>query len=287
MRVLVTNDDGISSHALAPLVDLARRVGDEVMLAAPTREYSGAGASLLGTGADGRLLLEERGRLDGVRTLAVQASPAMIVFSASYGAFGPVPDLVLSGVNLGANTGRATLHSGTVGAALTAASLGIPAMAVSVASARPRHLDVAHLVADRALGWLLAQDRSYISDKVLNVNVPDLPLPEVRGMRQARLASFGAVAARVEEHGTGYVTLTYSGLGSGDELGTDAYLLARGWATLTLLDGVSSVPEAPLPRWDAPAARDWREHSGDAGDRPDAPATGLRGAVGTGRVTSG
>lgn len=272
MRILVTNDDGIQSPALGALVNVAQSRGADVVVAAPNREYSGASASLLGTEVDGRLVLDRAsapGVPRSVTSYAVHAAPAMIVFAASYGAFGPRPDLVLSGVNLGANTGRATVHSGTVGAALTASALGIRGMAVSVASATPHHLDTVEPLASQALEWLLERPES--CNQVLNLNVPDLPAEQLRGMRQARLASFGAVQARVKEKGIGHVTLTYSGLGAGTEKGTDAYLLARGWATLTLINGLSSDPGAALPLVAGPAAADWVERPADDGARPDAP----------------
>lgn len=288
MRVLITNDDGIDSPALATLVEVALRAGAEPIVVAPNREFSGASASLLGTEVDGRLLIENRsspGLPDGVASYAAHAAPAMIVFAAAYGAFGPRPDFVLSGVNLGANTGRATLHSGTVGAALAATAQGIPAMAVSIASPRPNHLATAGALASHALDWLLGHDP--LSNQVLNLNVPDLPGAQVRGMRQAALASFGAVRARVKEKGQGHVTLTYSGLGAGEEKGTDAYLLERGWATLTLINSLAGDPTADLPFLAGPAAADWVERPTDSGSRPDEAAGDPVGEVSSGRTMSG
>lgn len=273
MRILITNDDGIRSPALAPLVAVARELTDDVVVAAPNREFSGASASLLGTEHDGRLVVDRAlppdvGPEDDVEGWAVHAAPAMIVFAAAYGAFGARPDLVLSGVNLGANTGRATLHSGTVGGALSAAAQGIPGMAVSIASSAPRHLETARALTAQALPWYLARDPH--CNQVLNLNVPDLPWQQLRGMRQAALASFGAVRARVKEKGHGHVTLTYAGLGAGNEKGTDAYLLARGWATLTLLESLTGVDDVDLPSLAGPASTDWVEHPDDDGRRPDA-----------------
>jgi 5'-nucleotidase len=139
---------------------------------------------------------------------------------------------VLSGVNHGPNTGHAVLHSGTVGAALTAATHGRRALAVSMAAAEPRHWETAGEVARRALGWLLAHG---VEGTVLNVNVPDVPLDRLRGLRQARLAAFGAVQADVGETGEGHVTMTFSEIDAEHEAGTDAALLVRGWATATAL----------------------------------------------------
>ncbi len=249
MHVLVTNDDGITSYGLTVLAQAALAAGHEVTVVAPHRQYSGASAALTAQESEGQLVfVEERpeGLPEQVRAFGVKAAPGLIGFVASFGAFGFRPDVVLSGINLGANTGRAILHSGTVGAALSAAQHGIRAMAVSIAAGDPQHWDTARHVTDHALAWLLEIDG--IGDRVLNVNVPDVAPDRLRGIRPASLASFGAVQARVKELGTGYVQLTYTGVEAEEEPGTDHYLLARGWATLTMLrapvadDGGVSLP---------------------------------------------
>lgn len=251
MRALITNDDGINSPGLTPLARIARRAGFEVVVAAPHREYSGASASLTSREVDGRLALtagRPPGLDDDIISTGVKAAPALIAFTASYGAFGPRPDLVLSGINIGANTGRATLHSGTIGAALSAATQGIRAMAVSVAAAQPQHWETAEHVAERALAWLLEQDAD---ERVLNVNVPDVPLDRLRGLRPATLAGFGAVQARVKESGRDYVSMTYSGATAREEPGTDHYLLSHGWATATMMRApVEDDDGLELPRFD-------------------------------------
>lgn len=163
MRVLVTNDDGIGSPGLAVLVRAALEVGaDEVVVAAPARDSSGASASLLGAELDGRLVVdrtEAPDLPDGVASFGVRAAPGLIAFVAAHGGFGPKPDLLLSGVNRGANTGHAVLHSGTVGAALSAATHGIRGLAVSLADARPQHWATAGAYTAHVLRWLLDQPR--------------------------------------------------------------------------------------------------------------------------------
>ena len=130
MRILITNDDGWDSPGIGILATVARECGATVVVAAPAWNSSGASAALTGVAEQGRLLIEERSRDDvpGLPFIAVEAAPAMIVRAGVHGAFGPPPDLVLSGINQGANTGHAVLHSGTVGAALTAATHGCRAV---------------------------------------------------------------------------------------------------------------------------------------------------------------
>ncbi|GII98490.1 5'-nucleotidase [Sediminihabitans luteus] len=247
MRALITNDDGIMSEGLAVLAASAVEAGYEVVVAAPARESSGASASLLGAEKDGRLVVESvraPGLPDGVTSLAVRAAPALIAFVAAYGGFGPKPDLVLSGVNKGANTGNAVLHSGTVGAALSATTHGITSVAVSIDAAAPTHWDTARRVTDHGLAWATSHD---LAGRVLNLNVPDLPLDRVRGLRQAPLATFGAVSARIHQDDDRNLTLRYTGTDASGEPESDAGLLVRGWATATLLRAPFADVSAVFP----------------------------------------
>lgn len=235
MRILVTNDDGIESAGLAVLARAALNRGHQVKVAAPAEEYSGASASLSGEEIDGKIALVEAdppNMPDGVECVGVKAAPALIAFLASYGAFGDVPDLVLSGVNLGANTGKATLHSGTVGAVLTAASHGIPGIAVSITSGQPQHWETALLVTTFALErW----EQRPFDNRILNINVPDVAPERLRGLKPAELASFGAVQAQIDRGDHEHIAVTYSAETGREEPESDHYLLTHGWATATLL----------------------------------------------------
>lgn len=134
LTALITNDDGIDSPGLLHLAQAVVEAGLNVVVAAPASEFSGSSASITATEEDGRILFERRSLdgLDGVSAYVVQAAPALITLLAAHGTFGTAPDLVLSGINRGANIGRAILHSGTVGAALTGGVNGGKAMAVSL-----------------------------------------------------------------------------------------------------------------------------------------------------------
>ena len=253
MRVLVTNDDGVDSPGVQALARVARDAGHDVVLAAPHTERSGASASLSTLAEDGRLLVHERHLpdLDGVRVLAVEATPGFIAFVAGRGAFGDPPDLVLSGINRGPNTGYAILHSGTVGAALTAATQGAPGLAVSLdTEAHDPHWDTAAAVAARALEFFAPSAEARAGERhpqagmhppVLNVNVPDVPLGELRGIRAAELARVGAVQAVVGEVGEGYVTVRFGAVDLPDVPDSDAVLLREGWATATFVQVPSRV----------------------------------------------
>lgn len=253
MKVLITNDDGIASEGLHVLARAAAGCGLDVTVAAPHEERSGTSASLIATTEDGRLLMarESIPDLDGVDAFGVEATPAYITWAALRGAFGGQPDLVLSGVNLGPNTGHAVLHSGTVGAALTAVAHGVPALAFSMTSPmteptrralQPSHWETAAHVVEQTLRWVLEQRD--LEPVVLNVNVPDVPRDRLRGLRTAPLATFGAVQADVHEVGEDYVAMTFSEIDVTQEPGTDAALQLDGWATVTPITLPSEVSVA-------------------------------------------
>jgi 5'-nucleotidase len=235
-RVLITNDDGVASEGIRRLALVARELGLDVVVAAPQHESSGCSAGLTAVEADGRIVVDEHklAGLDGVPVYGVAALPAFIALIGTRGAFGKAPDLILSGINRGPNTGHAILHSGTVGAALTAVSNGCPAMAVSLDVGDEWQWDTAAEVAATALPLLLEAH----GPVVLNVNVPPVPLDEIRGLRTARLASFGAVQTNISEVGEGYVGVSIEDIDADVEPGTDVALLAEGYATITPLQPV-------------------------------------------------
>jgi 5'-nucleotidase len=129
-----------------------------------------------------------------------------------------------------------------VGAALTARTQGCPGLAVSIASAAPRHWETAARVAGDVLRGLLAA----AEPMVLNLNVPDLPLDELRGLRRATLASFGAVQMTITEAGRGYVQVGVEAEQAAVEPGTDAALVAEGFATVTALRPICELDDVDL-----------------------------------------
>lgn len=142
MRVMVTNDDGVASPGLHALAGALVAAGHDVVVAAPDRDMSGSAAAIGQIHVDEEIEAElvELPGLTGVPAYAVDGPPGLCVLAARLGGFGEPPELVVSGVNPGCNTGRAILHSGTVGAALTAANFGCRGLAVSLdVSSRKLH----------------------------------------------------------------------------------------------------------------------------------------------------
>lgn len=242
--VLITNDDGIESPGLHALARAAIAAGLDTVVAAPAREHSGASAAITGAELDGRVRMGRHpvGELP-IPCYSVHAAPALITLLAAHGAFGDAPKLVLSGVNRGANVGHAVLHSGTVGAALTAGANGARGLAVSLdVGMHPLecHWEAAAQVALPLLMRLLESPPG----TVLNLNVPNSAAAATLTPRHATLAAFGVVQTTAAEPGEGDVRLTVADVtGTLDER-SDAVVLRAGHATITAL---IAVGEAPLP----------------------------------------
>ncbi|HHQ41267.1 MAG TPA: 5'/3'-nucleotidase SurE [Chromatiales bacterium] len=177
MRILVSNDDGYAAPGIRVLAEALRRIA-EVTVVAPDRDRSGASNSLT---LDDPIRAEVMD--DGV--IRVQGTPTDCVHLAITGLLEHEPDMVVSGINAGANLGDDVLYSGTVAAAMEGRFLGRPAIAVSVVSPRPRHYETAAEVAVRLVRQVL--EDPVPADTILNVNVPDVPLAELRGFEATRL----------------------------------------------------------------------------------------------------
>ena len=178
MRLLLSNDDGYRAPGLRCLAERLRDLG-EVTVVAPSRDRSGASNSL-------SLEQDLRVRTDAPGFHYVEeGTPTDCVHLAITGLMSPEPDLVVSGINRGANLGDDVLYSGTVAAAMEGRTLGLPAIAVSMAHPNPAHYETAAQVV-RCLVRLLPE-HPLPEYGLLNVNVPDLPGARIRGVRVTRL----------------------------------------------------------------------------------------------------
>lgn len=248
----MTNDDGIDAPGLAALVRAAADAGHRVIAAAPARQASGSSAAVLidpvpGEDAPARIRVEERSVEGAASAWAVSASPALCVRLAIGGSFGEPPEVVLSGVNPGPNTGRVLLHSGTVGAVLTAGTMGVPAIAVSLDELdddAPHLFDQAAVVAVSLLDAALAERPG----TVLNVNVPNAPGPHP--LVEAPLDSAGIVHTTTPDADADELSIAIAlDGGQPPEEGSDVDRLRRGAATVTAIVPPRATPLAsPLPR---------------------------------------
>lgn len=250
-RVLITNDDGIDAPGLLPLAQVALAAGLDVVIAAPEQEFSGASASIIAThdaavtaaGGKGRVHVTRREIPGFDQAHAVGAAPALIVLLALHGSFGDPPDVVLSGINHGANVGNAILHSGTVGAALTAGAGAARGLAVSLdvglSGGDVQHFDVAASVAARLLAELVGAPPS----TVWNLNVPNRSGAGTIELVEAPLAPFGIVQTTMTEADGEEVALSVREHSAAEAPGTDMERLAAGLATITAVQALATHPD--------------------------------------------
>ena len=236
MRILLTNDDGVNAAGLKVLERIAARFSDDVWIVAPTEEQSGAGHSLtLTRPVRLRKLGERRFCVTGTPTDSVMMAIAHIMKDAA-------PDLILSGVNRGANLGEDVTYSGTVSAAMEGALAGIPSIALSQSYAREGMGDTVPFAAAEA--WAETALRPLLSAPfeprtLVNINFPALPPDRVNGIRvvQQGLRDYGRlrIVERTDPRGYQYF---WFGLGPMIETAshsTDLEAVADGYVAVTPL----------------------------------------------------
>jgi 5'-nucleotidase len=246
-RLLVTNDDGIHGPGLHALVAGLARGGHEVVVVAPDHDASGTSASVGGESFSAGLPVH-RAELPGCREVeawALAGPPAMCVLASILGGFGDPFDAVVSGINAGANTGRVIIHSGTVGAALTAQNFGLRALAVSLAGREQDkggwRWDPAVELAVRLVERLLEAPPRVM----VNLNVPHIGDGAVPPLRWARLGTFGTVRSAVTGFEEGHLQFELAAADEELRSDTDTALLRKGIATLTALGGLAEVWSVP------------------------------------------
>ncbi|MDP8246703.1 MAG: 5'/3'-nucleotidase SurE [Candidatus Tritonobacter lacicola] len=180
MRVLLTNDDGINSPGLHALWERVREVAD-VVVVAPATEQSAVGHAIT---LSSPLRIEEVRRDGSVYGYAVNGTPADCVKIAISTFLKETPDIVVSGINLGPNTGTNVIYSGTVSAATEGTILGIPSMAVSLTTFTDPHYDYAAKLAGRLVTAI--HEHGLPDSTLLNVNVPNVTEDKIAGIRITR-----------------------------------------------------------------------------------------------------
>ncbi len=237
MHILLCNDDGYSARGLTALADALRRLAD-VSIVAPERDRSGASNSLT---------LERPLRATEIDkgVIKVDGTPTDCVHLAVTGLLDPEPDMVLAGINHGANMGDDILYSGTVAAATEGRFLGLPAVAISLASTTHRHFETAAHVAVSLVENI--QSKPLPKDTILNVNVPDVPLHQLRGYQATRLGQrhkAEPVVKSLDPRGREIFWVGPAGPEQDAGPGTDFYAVRSGYVSVTPL-------QIDLTRYDA------------------------------------
>ena len=242
MRILISNDDGYS----APGIDhLARALAEiaEVTVVAPERDRSGASNSLT---LDRPLSLKRAAN----GYYYVNGTPTDCVHLAVTGMLDDLPDMVVAGINLGANMGDDTIYSGTVAAATEGFLLGIPALAVSLCSKAGAHFETAARVARETVEMIVRQGMQ--EPMLLNVNVPDVPYEALQGRVVTRLGKrhkAEPVVRTVTPRNETVYWVGAAGAAQDAGEGTDFYAVARHQVSMTPLQiDLTHTQQLPMLR---------------------------------------
>ncbi len=244
MRILLSNDDGIHAAGISAMYQAIRDLGD-VHVVAPEAERSAVGHAITLSNPLKTKRVSKNGEFFGY---AVDGMPADCVKLAVTALLDQPPDLVLSGINLGPNAGINVLYSGTVSAATEGTILGIPSMAVSLATFQDPLWDTAARVAREFTLRILEQNIP--KDTLLNVNVPNIPYDQLKGVRVTRMGRSRFVEVfhrRTDPRGNEYYWLDGEMKQFDDEPDSDLRVLEEGYVSITPL-WFDLTHESALPR---------------------------------------
>lgn len=228
MRILVSNDDGYQAKGIIQLATALREIA-EVIVVAPDRDRSGASNSLT---LKNPLYINPHDE----GAYSVEGTPTDCVHLAITGLLEQEPDMVVSGINAGSNMGDDVLYSGTVAAAIEGRFLGLPALAISLASAQSEHFATAARVAKELVLKLLSAPLP--ADTILNVNVPDLPWEELAGYQATRLGQrhkSEPVLKTTDPRGNTIYWVGPAGSEQDAGPGTDFFAVRNGYVSITPL----------------------------------------------------
>jgi 5'-nucleotidase len=228
MRILLSNDDGYLAAGMSALAEALKDLA-EIVVVAPERNRSGASNSLT---LDRPLQLKKAAN----GFYFVNGTPTDCVHLAVTGMLDPLPDMIVSGINLGANMGDDTIYSGTVAAATEGFLLGIPAIAISLTSPAGKYFETAGRVARELVERFIRQPIS--QPVLLNVNVPDLPYDQIAGLEVTRLGKRHKAEPVVKMLSPRNETVYWIGAaGAAQDAGpgTDFHAVERGFVSVTPL----------------------------------------------------
>lgn len=228
MRILISNDDGYFAPGIEALASALSGLG-EIIVYAPERDRSGASNSLTLSRP-----LTVRRAANGFHF--VDGTPTDCVHLAVTGIMGALPDLVVSGINDGANMGDDTIYSGTVAAATEGFLLGVPSIAFSLVEKGHAHLETAARVAREVVERYVG--RRWLAPKLLNVNIPAVPYEELKGFEVTRLGRrhhAEAVIPMQNPRGETVYWIGKAGAENDNGPGTDFYATANGRVSISPL----------------------------------------------------
>ena len=228
MKILLSNDDGFLAPGLAMLAKKLREIG-EITVVAPDRNRSGASNSL-------SLVNPLRTTVAENGFIAVNGTPTDCVHLAVTGLLKEMPDMVVSGINEGSNLSDDVLYSGTVAGAMEGRFLGVASIAISLAGPKCQHYETAGEIAKQMVVRL--RNDPLPQHTILNVNVPDLPLNEVRGIQVTRLGTrhiAEPTIKTIDPRGRRIYWIGQPGPEEDAGPGTDFYAVNSGYVSITPL----------------------------------------------------
>ena len=201
MHILISNDDGYKSKGIQVLINELKKIA-QITVVAPSRNRSGASSSL---SLDRSIKVTKKE--DSFYFLS--GTPTDCVHIALTGLMQTLPDMVISGINHGPNLGDDTIYSGTVAAAIEGYLLDIPSFAISMGSVNPKHFETAAKVTSDLIK--LYNKKKVSSASLLNINVPDIPYDELKGLEVTRLGKRHAAEKAMEKKHTQKESLYWIG----------------------------------------------------------------------------
>ena len=244
MHILLSNDDGYLAPGLQAIADELSTLA-KITVVAPDRNRSGASNSLT-------LQRPLRAQMTPSGFFKVDGTPTDCVHLALTGLLSQEPDMVVSGINLGANLGDDVIYSGTVAAATEGRFLGLPALAVSLAGTKELNFATAAKATGQIIKRLLKHPLS--EDTILNINVPDVPWSEIKGIQATRLGFRHRAEPVVQQHDPyGHKIYWVGPAGPAQDAGegTDFYAINHNYVSVTPLqiDLTRHEGVKPLQRW--------------------------------------
>ncbi len=234
MRILITNDDGVRAPGLIALAEAVARLGDVVIVAPATQQSAVSHSITLHKPL--RCTAEKDFPVEGIRVFSTNGTPTDAVLLGIHAVFGERPDVILSGINAGPNLGADVTYSGTVAGAMEGVVARVPSIAISMgAFDNLRYADCAEFASRLAA---MAGDGVFPDDVLLNVNYPNIPPDEIKGIAITRLGRRwydDVLHKRVDPRGREYYWITGKLVQRSGDRGTDACELDGGYISVTPL----------------------------------------------------
>jgi len=226
MKILISNDDGYQSEGIQTLVRYLS-VGHEVTVMAPNENKSAASSSLT-------LNKPLKPSKINANTYSIDATPSDCVHLALCGFLEDKFDLVVTGINFGPNLGDDVIYSGTVAGAIEGRFLGLPSVAFSLASWQSEHFETAGKVAQQIVNQIHTSQLSH--DTVLNVNVPDVPIEQIKGFQTTRLGKRHMSEPSIQDkEDSSLYWIGENGKEADNGVGTDFHAIDNNYVSVTPL----------------------------------------------------